>query len=277
MLLGLGTYALAWSIGVPGHPAPSRPLDALGVLGSARTLGLGLVQFADNLSLLDIPAPSRSALVQAARSAGIAIEVGGRGLTDDNLRHHLDLASECGARLVRMVIDGPGFEPALDEVIGRLSAITPLLERRDLTLGLENHDRLRVAEFVAILEAVGSPRVGICLDTVNSFGAGEGLATVVDALAPHTVNLHLKDYAIRRLDHRMGFHVGGTPAGEGDLPVGWLLRRLAPFGRCHSAVIELWPPPQADGDASAALEQDWLRKSVHNLRTLFPLPHPRTS
>ena len=58
------------------------------------------------------------------------------------------------------------------------------------------------------------PYVGICLDTVNSFGSLEGPEVVIETLAPYTVNLHIKDFDIRRTDHNMGFTIFGTPAGR---------------------------------------------------------------
>ena len=74
-----------------------------------------------------------------------------------------------------------------------------------------------------IVTSIDSPNVGICLDTVNSFGSLEGPAVVVEALGPYVVNLHVKDFSIRRHDHNMGFTLTGTPAGQGQLDLPWLL------------------------------------------------------
>lgn len=50
MKLGVGSYAYAWAIGVPGHQ-PARPLDAFGFLERAAGLGVRLVQICDNLPM----------------------------------------------------------------------------------------------------------------------------------------------------------------------------------------------------------------------------------
>ena len=77
------------------------------------------------------------------------------------------------------------------------------------------------------LERVVRPRFGVCLDTVNSFGALEGPAVVVEALAPLAVNLHVKDFVVTRHSSQMGFTVEGRPAGQGSLDVPWLFRELS--------------------------------------------------
>ena len=70
---------------------------------------------------------------------------------------------------------------------------------------------------------------------------------VTRALAPHTLNLHLKDFTVRRVSHMMGFVVEGTPAGQGMLDVPWLLRHML---EAKSRTVESVDCPQrvvADG------------------------------
>ena len=50
-------------------------------------------------------------------------------------------------------------------------------------------------------------------------GAGEGFETVSEILLPYTINLHLKDFTIRRVSHKMGMIIEGTPAGKGMLNI----------------------------------------------------------
>jgi 3-oxoisoapionate decarboxylase len=111
--------------------------------------------------------------------------------------------------------------------------------------------------------------VGICLDSVNSLGAGEGLHEVVDRLAPFTINLHLKDYLIRRVWHKMGFVVEGVPAGDGMLNIPWLKGEIERHGRCTSAILELWTPPEQELTATIAKEKAWVEKSIAFLQGLI--------
>ncbi len=92
-----------------------------------------------------------------------------------------------------------------------------MFEQAGVALAIENHDRFGVAMLVEILQRRNSPATGICLDIVNSFGALEGPKVVVEASAPWTLNLHVKDFVVRRVSHSMGFTVEGRPAGQGQL------------------------------------------------------------
>jgi L-ribulose-5-phosphate 3-epimerase UlaE len=115
----------------------------------------------------------------------------------------------------------------------------------------------------------GSDHAGICLDCVNSLGIGEGIDTVLDYLAPHTVNLHVKDFIVKRVSHKMGFVVEGTPAGKGFLNLPRLLEKIMPYGRCNSAILELWTPPAASLEETIKRENDWAVESVrYMLKTI---------
>jgi sugar phosphate isomerase/epimerase len=120
-----------------------------------------------------------------------------------------------------------------------------------------------------MIEKADSDRVGVCLDTANSLGAGEGIESVAAVLAPLTVNLHIKDFGIERVPHGMGFSVAGRPAGAGLLNLPALLQLLTPFNRCHSAVLELWTPLEARIEETLAKEARWARQSLDYLKPFF--------
>ncbi len=137
-------------------------------------------------------------------------------------------------------------------------------------LALENYEALDVQAWARIVRHLGSDHVGICLDTVNSFGALDGLRTVVETLGPWTINLHIKDVAIRRADHNLGFVVEGRPAGQGQLNVPWLLETLRSMGRSPSVILEQWPPPEPALAATIAKEALWVEEGLTFLRPLLP-------
>ena len=91
---------------------------------------------------------------------------------------------------------------------------------------------------------------------------------MVAALAPCVVNLHVKEFVVRRLSHNMGFKVTGCPAGQGMLDVPWLLETLRRHGRSFNAIIETWLEPDADMRVTTEKELAWVRESVAYLRTL---------
>jgi len=269
--LGIGTYAYAWSIGtVTGQP-PENPMDTMGFVRRGAELGVRLVQIADNLPLHVLSVEEQEALKKETESLGVAVEVGTRGIRPDLLRNYLGIARRFGSPVLRTVIDTPDHHPPAAEVVEILRGIRTEFEAADVVLALENHDRFQARSFVDILEQVDSAHVGICLDTINSFGALEGPEAVVEILGPHVANLHVKDFSIRRVDHTMGFVIEGTPAGQGRLDVPWLLGELrGRTRRDFNAILELWPPPEATIEATVRKEDEWVARSVEYLRALIP-------
>ena len=268
MQLGIGSYTFTWAVGVPGS-IPPNPMTAMDLLGKAASLGVKIVQFCDNLPLDKLTSAELDALDSRAKELGIGIEVGTRGIKPDHLRAYLDLARRLGSPIVRVVVDTADHKPSEDEIIVLIKEVIPEFERADVCLAIENHDRFTASEFVRIIERIGSPNVGICLDTVNSFGALEGPEVVVNALTPWTVNLHVKDFLIRRADHMMGFTIEGTPAGKGRLDVPWLLEKLRAAGRDPNAILELWTPPEDSIEKTIAKEDSWAQESVGYLRRMI--------
>ena len=265
--LGLGTYALAWSIGVPGH-APAAPLDAFAFLGLAHEWGLKRVQIADNLPLHQLPLADQERLLALAYDLDIAVEVGTRGIQPHHLRGYLALARAFRSPILRVVVDTAEHQPDVPEILDILRPLLPEFTAANVVLAIENHDRFKAQTLADLITALDSPYVGICLDTVNSFGSLEGPQVVLDTLGRFVVNLHVKDFRIRRVEHHMGFVLEGTPAGAGMLDLPWLLRQLPQ--RPFSAILELWPAPEATLEATIAKERDWAVQSVHTLRQWFP-------
>lgn len=84
------------------------------------------------------------------------------------------------------------------------------------------------------------------------------------------MNLHVKDYNIKRADHNMGFTIEGTPAGQGRLDVPWLLKKLKPHSREVNAILELWTTPEADVIGTIQKEDAWAEESIGYLRKYIP-------
>lgn len=268
MRLGIGSYAYAWSIGVPDYPPP-QPMTAFDLLAEAERLGVRLVQVCDNLSLTRLSPAELDQFERRVSGAGMAVEVGMRGLQPDHVRAHLRLAQRFRSPFVRIVTDSAGDEPSPEEVVGRLRALLPEFQRAGVKLALENHDRFKARTLVGIIEQLGPEDAGICLDTVNSFGALEGPEVVVRQLAPYTLNLHVKDFTIERVASKMGFILTGSPAGRGRLDLPWLLRQLRLAGRDVNAILETWPPFGRTLEETLARERSWVEASVRHLRQLI--------
>lgn len=268
MKLGISSYTYTWAIGVPGS-LPSQPLGAIDLLDRASDLGVSVVQVVDNLPLDKLSEAELCAFEQHAQQLELDIEVGTRGIAPEHLTRYLELAKRLKSPILRALTDTHDHQPDEAEVLAILRRMVPEFERADVVLAIENHDRFPTATLVRILKAIDSKHVGICLDTVNSFGALEGPAVALNALAPWTVNLHLKDFTIQRASHQAGFAIEGRPAGQGRLDVPWLLQGLRDAGRDVNAILELWTSPEKDLAATIAKEAEWVVTSIEYLRQLI--------
>lgn len=270
MRLGVGTYCYMWSLGFPGAE-PASPMTVMDLLEEAAELGVRVVQFGPNHGLQDLAAERCSFVAAAARERGLELELGAKGLEPERLIPLVKLTRECGASLLRTVpAERPGGSlPGLAQMEESLRRVLPVLAGEGVTLAIENA-LVPARELRALIETLASPWVGITLDTVNSLAISEGVREVAETLAPYTRCLHVKDYAVARQWHMMGFQVEGRPAGQGQLDVPWLLALLSRHGVAANAIVESWVPEQHTLDETVALERRWARESVEYLRTLIP-------
>ncbi len=269
MKLGISSYTYYWAI-AHGEPKTEIVLLAMELLQRAGSLGIKLVQIADNLALHGLGPEAKKTLLQESRKRGIEIELGMRGLIPKNLQTYLELAGEFGSTLLRVVIDAPGHKLSVEKVVGTIRDFLPELEKSGVVLAIENHESYKAGEFRYIMDKIESPNVGICLDTANSFGILEDLERVTDLLCPYTVNLHVKDFRIRRVSHQLGFIIEGTPAGEGMLDIPSLLEKLKKGGSDPNAVLELWTVPENQSSQTIEKEALWAERSIKYLRSLIP-------
>ncbi|MBN1999132.1 sugar phosphate isomerase/epimerase [candidate division KSB1 bacterium] len=263
---GISSYAYTWAIGVPGYKV-KNPMNVFQLVEKAVELDVNCVQIADNLPMDKLSSREQQQLKAKADKSGIVIEVGTRGLLIDNIKKYLDIAARFESPILRVVIDAAGFEPGRPGIVQILQTIEPECKTRKIRLAIENHDRFKAREFLQMLEPVDTEWIGICLDSVNSMGAGEGVEVVTETLGPFTYNFHVKEFIVRRMDHKMGFQIEGRPVGEGMLPLVWMLSKINK--KCTSAILEQWVPPEKNTDSTIVKEDQWARKSIQNLKKIL--------
>jgi len=239
------------------------------LVDKASSYGISLVQIADNLPVEYLTEGELELLAGYSTEKGIALEMGGRGLTTEHTMKCLHAAGILRSPILRMVIDAAGYEPSVPDIKGIIRDLLPEFRSRKIRLAIENHDRLKAGEFEDIIISAGSDWVGICLDSVNSMGAGEGFETVSEILAPYTLNLHIKDFSIHRVSHKMGLIIEGCPAGKGMLDIPGLIGLISSYGRCDSAILELWTPPAENIEATIKKEARWAEESIEYLKPLI--------
>ena len=263
MRAGISSFAFGWAV------QQDPPFDEQDLIAFAVRHGVRVVQLGDNLPAHRMEPARFEALLAACRKRGVELELGARGLTEAHLDTYLSLCRRAGARLLRFVADAPGCEPSAADLIALLRAAAPELASAGVVLGLENHDRFSAATLRHILEEVGDRAVGLCLDTANSLGAGEGLVYVTDLLAPFTVNLHVKDVTIRRVPYQMGFIVEGCALGQGQLPIPWTSERVREAGRCWTVILEGWTRPGRDAAETVRRERAEVEAGIAVLERLL--------
>ncbi len=256
MQLGISSFTFGWAVQADGF-------DENDLLDQALELGVSLVQFGDNLPLHQFSNSRLDSLASRAQREGITLETGARGLTLPHLQRYVEISRRLNAKLLRFVVDDGHHEPSTEDIIRVLQAAESQLD--DVWIGLENHDRFAASTLAQIIRTIDHPSIGICLDTANSLGAGEGLTEVLSHLAPLTFNLHIKDFAIERVLHLMGFTVEGRAAGDGMMNLPYVLSQLE-GSPCKSAVLELWTPPKNDINDTVIKEKQWAARSIDYLR-----------
>jgi sugar phosphate isomerase/epimerase len=263
MQIGIGTFSYAWGIGVAGFEKASRPVGVFDLLDQAGRLGVEVVQYVDNLPLTALSETEMDRFVARAGELCLTVEVGMRGIDPAGIREHLRLARRVGSPYVRALFQVPPTPEAPAEAVHALRPLVAEFADAGLLLALENHENQPARVLRGVIEELGTGTVRAVLDTINSMGRLETPDTVVDALAPVTRNLHLKDFVVKRVPAQLGYVIEGTPAGTGVLDVPGILRRLPPDA---SVVLEQWPPLGPSMDETAEREARWAEESVAYLR-----------
>lgn len=268
MTLGLGSYSFRWSIGHKGlNPAsPMTPADLLDVAAKHK---LGIVQYADNMPLSALSNAELDALKAKAQSLGIQIELGTQSFDATEVAQYIDIAARLDARILRVALDGPDAEKPIADLATEFKALLPNAERANVRIAIENHFNYPAPRMVTLLEAIGSDRVGVCLDVANSICAGEWPMETVNTLADHTINLHLKDYVIVPDPYGVGFVIHGCPLGQGRTDSRAVLDALPDTEM--SVIMEHWLPRSDDMEAARRAEHDWVAQSVAYARETLGL------
>lgn len=260
--IGIGSYALFWEF-QEGNPAP---LDIAGMIDRAAQLDCDVFQICDDPRIEELDVDGLRELRERAEILGIALELGTRTIGRDHLERYLGIAEALGARTLRSMIQSQEIADGADVATAELRAMLPRLEAAGVTLALETYEQVPTSTLLEVIEAVDSPRVGICLDPANCVSALEHPKQVVGACARRTVNLHVKDFAFARQEGWVGFTYSGAPLGEGLLDLEHELGAVYGEGRSPSAIVEHWLPWQGDLDTTLATERAWTDRTLAALR-----------
>lgn len=266
--IGIGSWTYPWAVGTVRNCRPSQPMSPIGLVRQAAELGVKVVQVADNLPLDALTIAELKDLRKLSQDCGIELQVGTRGIDCSHLLRYLEIALQLEAKLVRTMERSEGLTVAISAIEKNISLVLPEFVQAGVSIALENYEAYSTSDLARLINTIKNPNLGVCLDVVNSLGALESTDQILDNLASLTINLHLKDFTIQRLDHLMGFAFLGRPVGQGRLPLEQIFQRLAHFEHRPDVIIELWTPFTKTLEETLALERAWATQSLHYLGTL---------
>jgi sugar phosphate isomerase/epimerase len=265
MKLGISTYTYAWAIGFPGA-APNRPLRPMELLDKAVELGVSLVQFGMNMPLARLPEKDLREVVKRADSWKIDLESATQGLSPAHLRRQIQFAKQNGLILLKTTPENSdGKLPLRTELAGNLRAIAQDLAANEMHLAIDD-SHIPAQDLNELLTPIGSPWLGVALDTLNPIAIPQGWQIAVRVLAHRTLSVQLKDFLVQPAWHGMGLTVEGRPIGKGQLNIPWIVDSFAALRVTPSVIVESWTPQQKTLQETISLEDAWAKQSVDYLR-----------
>ena len=268
MNLGIGSYTYGWSSGCYGSDASQRAnfthLTAYDLIDKAVEFDVPSVQICVKPDLARLSNDELQALRTYAETNNKVLEIGTVGSAPDHLLRFLHIAEVLGARLVRTVFSRASS--SLSEEQKQISQIADDFAQKQITLAIENHEASSFLDLEDLCQKIDNDYVGVCLDTVNSLGRGEGLREVTTALMPFTKCLHVKDFTVVRHTSDMEMTITGTPAGEGKLDIPAQLQMLHHAQPDASVVLEQWVPMYESLEKTVQIQDMWAAQGIKYLK-----------
>jgi sugar phosphate isomerase/epimerase len=252
-VIGLSTYAFFWQ---HSDRAP-QPIDLMAMLQRTRELDADVFQICDYPRILEYSEAQLSDLKSLAAELGVVLELGTKGISPNHLAAFLRLADTLGVKMIRSMVNAPDHHPSLPEAQGLLKQSLPSYEASGVRIALETYEQLSSRDLVTLIESIGSPNLGICLDPANCVAALENPIDVIDRCSQYVVNLHVKDFAFTRRGGWIGFTLEGTQLGSGLLDYDYMINVVKPEVRGINRVIEHWLTWQGTFKETSRLENLW--------------------
>ena len=296
MHIGLAVYGTTFGMGI--DPASERPtITPKHLLDKVRASGLGGVELPASL----MQGEDATSVANYALEQGLFITLETEGYNPNKLASAIDLGVQLGANTVRTIVGGANlggdrrpltgrWQSFLDEILVGLREATIIAEQAGVNLAVENHQDLASEELLWLCESIGSPGLGITLDTGSTLATAEEPVDFARRVSPYVKNVHLKDYQIYMCNE--GYRLVRCSFGQGvvDFPTLFeILSKTCPqvtmsieLGALEARLVRVladdyWPdyPPRTAAQFAHVLRfvQDNARPSG-DWRTPFELNEP---
>ncbi len=261
--IGLCIFGIAYNAGYTGNwsvRTDGKPLRSRDFLDLAVRYGLSSVEAPPEYFAPGVKKEDLIALREEAKARNLGIVVDGPRIDPDAFRPCLEQAALLGTTVVRCVLSGllcgdrrpmgglDGWQRHLDQMIQHLKTIVPIAADLGLKIGVENHQDATSADLIRLCEEVGSPNVGVTLDTGNPLAVAEDPVIFAERILPYLVHVHLKDY--RMTATPSGYRLFHCPIGAGVVDFAALFRlfrtkpevathiEMAALGERHIRILE---------------------------------------
>src|SRR5690606_35989402 len=128
--------------------------------------------------------PGVDEVAEAARDAGLFLNVAAGGYTVEQLRGPVETAAHIGARAVRTVIGGSAMGGDRRPLAGKwaahigqaadgLARVMEIAEPLGVRVGVENHQDVSSEDLLYMIDKVGSSHLGITFDIGNALSTVE--------------------------------------------------------------------------------------------------------
>jgi 3-oxoisoapionate decarboxylase len=269
MKIGISTYALRWEWEFLDKL--DNPLDLYGMIKKVRDFGAEVLQICDYPLIEKMTLEELHALRKNAEGLGVELELGTQGVHPDHLLKYLRIANAIGSKVLRSMVHDRVNKPSISEAEEWLRTVLPNFEESEVKIALETYEPVKTDDLITIVQSINSQYVGICLDPGNSISELEFPDTVIKNTAQYVTNVHLKDFKFTRREGSIGFYLLGSPVGDGQLNLDYLMETLEKEGKKVNGIIELWLPFTDTIEKTIELQNEWIQKSVVNMKERFQL------
>ena len=186
----------------------------------------------------------------------------------EDLRKHFRTCHILGASVMRVV--GSSLDhrnephgPQIERLTKIFKECSKMAADEGVKLADENHFDFTVDEYVGLIEAVGSPAFGLCLDTGNILRNGDDPVASTRLLGRHVFATHTKDVAAQYgWDPKDWTFFASVPVGQGIIDFPGLVGELEKTGYNGLYAVELdyMDPVYKDEDSAVKTSIAYLKK-----------------
>ncbi len=178
-------------------------------------------------------------------------------------------ARSIGADVMRVVGSSLRFrhephKPQLDQLTKMFKKAVKVAQDYDIQMAVENHIDFTADEILQLIDAVGSPYLGVNFDTGNFLRLLDDPIKGMEKLAPHVYATHIKDLKVQKgIAADEWFFFSCAPVGDGVVNNQKLAQLLKDAGYRGFLAVEidfLHPDYGGDEDRAVARSVEELRR-----------------